>query len=111
MAASRPLVEGLKAENTVDRALGEKFVYQGLPKTESVPSTPATAAAETEAGKGKADSSAGRIPLTIRFRPDYAAAIKRASLERQLQGIKANSVQGILEAAVEPWLRNNGYLR
>ena len=45
------------------------------------------------------------------MRSDFAAALKRASLERQLEGVEPNTLQDILEQAVEPWLRNNGYLK
>jgi len=111
MAARRPLVEGLKTENPVDRSLEEEFVYNGSPKSETATKTPpATPAPESGAGKGRAESSAGRVPLTVRFRADYAAALKRASLERQLQGVLPNTLQDILEQALEPWLRSHGYL-
>jgi len=111
MAARRPLVEGIKAENAVDPALEKEFVYNGGPKKEPAPPPPPVAAAvETQAGKGRAESSAGRVPLTVRFRADYAAVLKRASLERQLQGVLPNTLQDILEEALEPWLRNHGYL-
>ncbi|MHC5540635.1 hypothetical protein ACYOEI_20650, partial [Singulisphaera rosea] len=52
-----------------------------------------------------------RVPLSTRMRSDFAAALKRASLERQLEGVEPNTLQDILEQAVEPWLRNNGYLK
>jgi len=38
------------------------------------------------------------------------AALKRASLERQLQGTEPSTLRDILEEAIEPWLRTNGYL-
>jgi hypothetical protein len=50
------------------------------------------------------------VPLTTRVRADFAAALKRASLERQLSGVLPNSLQDILDDALEPWLRANGYL-
>ena len=46
-------------------------------------------------------TAAGRVPLTTRIRPDLAAALKRLSLERQLEGTTPNSVQDILEEALE----------
>ena len=111
MAGRRPLVEGLKTEDHVDRSLEKEFVYNSGPKspaaTKLQPSAPAS---ESGAGKGRAESSAGRVPLTVRFRSDYAAALKRASLERQLQGVLPNTLQDILEEALEPWLRNHGCL-
>ncbi len=58
----------------------------------------------------KAAAKINRVPLTTRSRADLAQALKRASLERQLQEIEPNEVQEILESALEPWLRANGYL-
>jgi hypothetical protein len=111
MATRRPLVEGLKTDNAVDRSLEEEFVYNGGPKSEAATKPQPTApASESGAGKGRAESSAGRVPLTVRFRADYAAALKRASLERQLQGVLPNTLQDILEEALEPWLRSHGCL-
>ncbi|HEY7330669.1 MAG TPA: hypothetical protein VH592_23720 [Gemmataceae bacterium] len=111
MATRRQLVEGLKTQNAVDRSLEEQFVYNGGPKSEAAtkpePGAPAT---EPEAGKGRADSSPARVPLTVRFRADYAAALKRASLQRQLEGVRPNTLQDILEEALEPWLRKHGGL-
>ena len=45
------------------------------------------------------------------MREDFAGALKRASLERQLAKVEPNTLQDILEQAVEPWLRANGYLK
>ena len=61
--------------------------------------------------ESKAQSAAvARSPLTTRVRADFAAALKRASLERQLKGVFPQTLQDILEEALEPWLRSNGYL-
>jgi hypothetical protein len=51
-----------------------------------------------------------RAPLTTRLRADYAAALKRASLERELAGVEPHTVQEMLEEALGPWLKANGYL-
>jgi len=32
-------------------------------------------------------------------------------LERQLNKVEPNTLQDILEEAIEPWLRNNKYIR
>ena len=40
-----------------------------------------------------------------------AQTLKRATLERKLAGITPNAVQEILEEALEPWLKTNGYLK
>jgi hypothetical protein len=71
MAARRPLVEGLKTEKDVDRSLEEEFVYNGGPKSAATTKTsPVAPASEPETGKGRTESSAGRVPLTVRFRAD-----------------------------------------
>jgi hypothetical protein len=51
----------------------------------------------------------GRVPIGARVRTELAVALKRASLERQLQGIQPSAVQDILEEAVELWLLKNGH--
>lgn len=52
----------------------------------------------------------GLIPVTVRLRPEIAGALKRASLERQLAGEELYTQQDIVEQALEPWLREEGYL-
>ena len=53
----------------------------------------------------------GRVPLTTRIRADFAEALKRASLQRELAKEKPHTVQEILEEALEPWLKDHGYLK
>ena len=55
-------------------------------------------------------SPVGLIPVTVRLRPEIAGALKRASLERQLSGEDFYTQQEIVEQALEPWLRQQGYL-
>jgi hypothetical protein len=57
-----------------------------------------------------APNTVSRVGLTTRIRSDFAAALKRASLERQLNGVSPHTLQDILEEALQPWLRSNGYL-
>ncbi len=52
----------------------------------------------------------GLIPVTVRLRPEVAAALKRASLERQLSGAKPNTQQEIVEQSLKPWLKKEGVL-
>jgi hypothetical protein len=52
-----------------------------------------------------------RLPLTTRLRADLVRGLKRAALERQLNGVEPHTVQEMLEAALEPWLRQNGLLK
>ena len=107
MNERRPLVEGLKsAVATADPVKEKEFVYgeknDGKPEK---PETPLPASIQTAA------NVLSRVPLSTRMRGDFATALKRASLERQLEGIEPNTLTDILEQAVEPWLRNNGYLK
>ncbi len=102
MADRRSLTEGLKATPTVDMAVAREFINAGKGDTEAHPPP-----------RPAVDSTAvvvNRAPISTRIRADYATALKRASLERQLQGVEPNTLQDILEQAIEPWLRSNGYL-
>ena len=111
MTERRSLIEGLKKTPAVDPALEDKFVYGEKTKAKQPKQTQAPSpVAEMPEGKGQATNPISRAPLTTRIRTTYAAALKRASLERQLQGVVPNTLQDILEEAVEPWLRSNGYL-
>jgi hypothetical protein len=98
MAERRPLLEGLKEKADINRLVEDQFVYGSKAKAISTPPMPVVMAPP-------------RVPFTTRLRSDMAQAIKRASLERQLNGYAPNTVQEILESALEPWLRENGYLQ
>jgi len=113
VAERRPLTEGLKP---VERAAEEAFVFSTKPKpqvpapTQVTPAPEARAVSEQRGGEERAATTIGRSPLTVRLRADYADSLKRASLERQLKKLTPNTLQDILEEALEPWLRSNGYL-
>jgi hypothetical protein len=110
MAERRPLVAGLKPESGIDPNVEAQFVFAGKAKADEPPPPKAPPAAEARDGKGQAGSAVSRVPLTTRVRSDFAAALKRASLQRQLEGVYPQTLQDILEEALEPWLRANGYL-
>lgn len=94
MAERRSLTEGLKATpEPVPTREEKQFVYG------TASATPANATAPKT-----------RLTVSTRLRSDYATALKRASLERQLEGVEPNTLQDILEEALEPWLRGHGYL-
>lgn len=105
MAERRALIEGLKNPNpAVDPETEKAFVFRD--KKEATTET-----AQPAATPPAAAATLPRVPLSTRMRADFAAALKRASLERQLAGVEPNTLQDILEQAVEPWLRTNGYLK
>jgi hypothetical protein len=98
LANRRPLIEGVTSPTPpVDAEKERAFVFQDR--------APMPAKASPSAAQ-----HISRVPLTTRMRADLAAALKRASLERQLESIEPNTLQDILEEAVEPWLKANGYI-
>lgn len=103
MAERRSLVEGLKstpAQMEIHREKEKEFVFGAKDK----PSEPAAKAPPA------VTPATARVPISTRIRTEFATALKRASLERQLSGVKPNTLQDILEQAIEPWLKSNGYL-
>jgi hypothetical protein len=107
MADRRPLVAGLSPiAPQVDPAKEKAFVFQEKTETSTDSNQPPQASSTTLPARTFA-----RVPLSTRMRSDFATALKRASLERQLAGVEPNTLQDMLEQAVEPWLRNNGYLK
>jgi hypothetical protein len=98
MATRRTLVEGLKETPAVDPNLEKQYVF-------SKPGNPAAAPKPTNAA-----GTIARTPVSTRLRTYLAEALKRASLQRQLEKVEPNSLTEILEAAVEPWLKDHGYL-
>ncbi len=107
----RPLTEGLKTEPEVDPKLAHEFVFQS--KAPAPPVAPAGESAPTQrlaaAPVNPANQSA-LVPLTARIPAEMFQALKRASFERQLQGVEPNSMQDIVEEALRPWLRKHGYM-
>jgi hypothetical protein len=94
MSDRRSLVEGFKATPApLDVTKEKQFVYGAK---ESSPPAPVQ---QTLA------------PISTRLRADFVSALKRASLERQLEGTEPNTMRDILEEALEPWLRDHGYLQ
>ncbi len=99
MAERRPLTEGLKPPAPpVDPQREREFLQAAKSTATTLP---------PQAAK----SPHARVPISTRIRSEYADALKRASLERQLNKVEPNTLQDILEQAIEPWLRSNGYIR
>jgi hypothetical protein len=106
MATRRPLTEGLKQPAPpIDTGIEKEFVFR---QSSSAP--PATSQKAPSVDHQAPGSSMSRVPISTRMRSDFATALKRASLERQLNGTTPNTLQDILEEAVQPWLREHGYL-
>jgi hypothetical protein len=108
MVERRPLIAGLKQVEEVNPSLEQQFVY-GEKAGSDKPSKAQAGPAEARESKGQ--NKVNRVPLTTRVREDFADALKRASLERQLKGEFPNTMLEILEEALEPWLRSNGYIQ
>lgn len=113
MKERRSLVDGMvsQQDNRLDRSIEEQFVRSG----QATPADPVAAEQEqtpvqTPPANRQNASTVSRLPLSTRVRADYATALKRASLERQLNGTTPNTLQDILEEALEPWLVANGYI-
>jgi hypothetical protein len=121
MVKRRSLADGLSTTPKADPEKEKRFVYEAnkpkaeaalkpaKPKPQPERQAPATAPQEKESQPGK--PTLGRSPLTTRLRSDIGTALKRASLERELAGQSPHTVQDILEEALEPWLKERGYLK
>lgn len=94
----RTLVQGLQETPKVDSEVEQQFV-KGV-----------TAVAKELMPKVSSSAPIARTPISTRLRPDLAEALKRASLQRQLEKIEPNTLTDMLEAAIEPWLKAHGYL-
>jgi hypothetical protein len=107
MKDRRPLSEGLKTPAPpVDLETARKFIHGESLETEGGEGTKPIAPKQSPS----ATQNLGRVPISTRIRGDFATALKRCSLERQLKGMEPNTLQDILEEAIEPWLKSNGYM-
>jgi len=130
MGERRTLIEGLADAENIDPDLAEAFITNGNPRKaaktsahaaeattpaiEESPAKPPLPQSIVEAAQVSASSpltGVGRVPMGARIRTMIAETVKRASLERQLQGIQPNSIQEILEESLELWLLKHGYLK
>jgi len=95
MAERRSLIEGLSdPEPPLDQVKAREFLAGANRRSLSITPSSVTAAS----------------PLSTRIRADYAEALKHASLDRQLKGIKPNTIRDILEEVLGPWLKTNDYI-
>lgn len=122
MKERRALIEGLTVVDSSQKEREKAFVYGDAPKSESTETNTATTdPAPSPTGDTRSAPTSepepkilpqftGRVPVTTRARPEVASALKRASLTRQLEGAEPFYVQDIMEAALESWLRQHGYI-
>jgi hypothetical protein len=96
MSDRRSLTEGLKSTPSPIGISAEKQFVFGRPDAPPSQPQPQTHLAST--------------PISTRLRADLVSALKRASLERQLEGTEPSTLRAILEDAVEPWLKSQGYI-
>jgi len=107
MKERRPLSEGINPPAPpVDPEIAKRFIHGEKLTIEEDEGTPPVASKQSSS----ATQNLGRVPISTRIRGDFAAALKRCSLERQLRGMEPNTLQDILEQAIEPWLKANGYM-
>ncbi len=103
MTNRRSLVEGISPDQSVSVPVPDvekKFVSAGkLPSVE-----------EPETSMSSPIQTTVLVPLSTRIKPEISQALKRASLERRLGGKQVSTVQEIIEAALEEWLREERYL-
>jgi hypothetical protein len=127
MGKRRELIEGLtEIDPNIDPVLAEEFVYQDDPVSSErsraqktapmdadlpAPPLPKSVVAAVQVPATSPLTGVGRVPVGARVRTELAAALKTASLSRQLQGIQPNSIQEILEEALELWLLKQGHLK
>lgn len=133
MAERRSLTAGLKSvpPGVADADVVKSFITQerkpetsqavesevaqeaAVPEVEKVaPAAPVSEEARsTKRRKArKSPVPVGLIPVTVRLKPEIAAGLKRASLERQLAGEEIHTQQDLVELVLEPWLQAEGHL-
>lgn len=100
MVERRSLAEGIKVKPREEAQREKEFVF-GEPEAKQV---------QEVSNSVEQHSDRTKSPISTRIRADYASALKRASLERQLNGVRPNAINEILELVLGPWLLSEGYL-
>lgn len=99
MKERRPLTEGITPPVAPD--IARKFIHGEVEEAKPAAAQPTPSAS----------APLSRSPISTRIRTEFAEALKRASLERQLAKVEPYTLQDMLEQALEPWLKTNGYIR
>ncbi len=92
----RSLTEGIQRTPAANNKVEEAFVFGDQPNNKP-------------SGGTQSAPTINRVQLSTRVREDFFKALKRASLERQMDGVEPSTIVEILEEALEPWLKSNGY--
>lgn len=100
MVERRSLIDGIKPQSREEAEREKAFVF-GEKET--------TSPRDAVVSKVPPDNLA-KLLISTRIRGDYASALKRASLERQLNGLRPSAMNEILEEALGPWLKASGYI-
>jgi hypothetical protein len=113
MKERRTLAEGMMAGEITLSEREREFVL-GKPPAPN-PSSKADSASAGETPEIKTTNRilpqiSSRVLITTRATPEVASSLKRASLQRQLDGIEPFYLQEILDQAIGDWLRKHGYL-
>ena len=121
MVKRRSLADGLTTTPKADPEKEKEFVYEkAKPESQKKAAKPSNQQAKREPTQSDVpwkeperipERNVSRTPITSRLRSDIGEALKRASLQRQLAGKTPYAVQDILDTALEPWLKEHGYLK
>ena len=109
MGERRSLSEGILSSR-LDPVVAKELLDGGKLEAAAAGLPPQPPAPVSQAPAAPIAGPLNRVPFSTRMRADLAASLKRASLERQLGGLHPHTVTDIFEAAIEPWLKANGYL-
>ena len=117
----RSLMQGLKTPDGVSPDAAQAFIKQDpqpdVPRNTPVlftqdQNTQDIASSNVKPPKRKKSklTITALVPVTVRLDPEIAGALKRASLERQLDGEETYTQQDLVTMTLQPWLIAQGYL-
>jgi hypothetical protein len=124
MSKRMSLVEGIERDHSsLDPKIAADFIRQGtsIPKPAIETTIDKVQRSETANADDSNETPLKRkirgafiapspIPIHVRVRPEIASALKAAALDREMKGIIPFTQKDIVEEALEPWLRENGFL-
>lgn len=89
--------------------VGESYRSETVSAPDVVP-TPSVTVTAQPVSKPIGPHNLALVPLTTRLQPATSAALRRAYLERKLEGADNATQQEIIEEALQSWLRSAGFL-